>query len=354
MTTSLPWEPLDRLPRAFGVPQASGCIRSVPEDFQVDEILGFEPDGEGQQVLVHLRKRGSNTSWLAGELARFAAVPPKDIGFAGLKDRNAVTSQWFSVPLAKGEEPDWRQMESPGIEVLGSCRHGRKLQRGDLWGNRFRLLVRRLRGAPEALEQRLEQVQRQGFPNYFGDQRFGHDYANLERAEQLFSGLLPRLGHHQRGLYLSAVRAQLFNQVLAARIRAGSWNRPQLGDLLLLERTQSWFPVTALDDAIARRVCSLELHPTGPLWGSGFSAVTGPTRDLERAVVQAFDLWRQGLEQWGLRQDRRALRAVAEGLSWGFPEPGVLELKFGLRAGRYATALLREVLMASPPPGGSG
>jgi tRNA pseudouridine13 synthase len=334
------------MPYALGVPQARGRIRSSPEDFQVDEVLGFEPDGEGEQVLLHVRKRGSNTDWLAGELARFAGVPARDVGYAGLKDRHALTSQWFSVPLGGRADPDWRQLESADLQLLGISRHGRKLQRGDLQGNRFRLRVRQLSGVPEDLEQRLEHIRWRGFPNYFGEQRFGHGYANLQQAEQLFAGRLKGLSHHRRGLYLSAVRSQIFNQVLAARTRTGNWDRALPGDLLLLELSQSWFPVGVVDAAMERRIEALELHPTGPLWGSGFSALTGEARDAERAVTDVFSPWCKGLEQWGLRKDRRALRAVAKRLSWSFPEAGVLQLEFQLQAGSYATVLLREVLGA--------
>jgi len=338
------------MPYAAGPPAASGLIRSVPEDFEVEEILGWEPEGEGGQVLVHLRKRGINTDWLAGELARFAGVPAKQVGYAGLKDRNAVATQWFSVPVSGRSEPDWQRLESPELRVLQTCRHSRKLRRGDLQGNRFRLRIRRLRGDRDELVQRLERVRHQGFPNYFGEQRFGRGYANLVQAGELFAGRLAGVGHHRRSLYLSAARSQLFNEVLAARIRAGTWNRALAGDLLMLGPNRGWFPVRAIDAAIEQRIECLDLHPTGPLWGSGFSALTGAARDTEQAVMEVFRVWCQGLERYGLRQDRRPLRAVAEGLSWRFPAPAILELQLQLPAGSYATAVLRELLRAGQPP----
>ena len=338
------WRPLADLPRAYGSPPGSGSIRSRPEDFQVDELPGFAPDGEGEHLLLRIRKRNTNTDWLARQLARLADVPMVDVGYAGLKDRNAVTSQWFSLRLAGRPEPDWKGLESDEIQILERVRHRRKLRRGALLGNRFRLLIRALSGQRPALEQRLEQLNRGGFPNYFGEQRFGHDYGNLERADALFARRLTRVDRHRRGLYLSAVRSQLFNQVLAARLEQGNWNRPLAGDLLMLEGTQSWFPAPELDSELERRVAELDLHPSGPLWGRGRPRVDGPARAVEVVALAGFEAWREGLEHCGLSQERRALRAAVVDLAWCFPAVDELELSFSLPAGSYATALLRELL----------
>jgi tRNA pseudouridine13 synthase len=267
-----------------------------------------------------------------------------DVGYAGLKDRNAVTSQWFSLRLAGRPEPDWTELESDEIQILERVRHRRKLRRGALQGNRFRLLIRALSGQRPALEQRLEQLRRGGFPNYFGEQRFGHGYANLEHADALFARRLKRVDRHRRGLYISAARSQLFNQVLAARLEQGNWNRPLAGDLLMLEGTQSWFPAPETDPELEQRAAQLDLHPTGPLWGRGRNQLGGLAKALEAAVLADFEAWRQGLEHCGLSQERRALRVAAVDLAWTFPAADELELSFSLPAGSYATALLRELL----------
>jgi tRNA pseudouridine13 synthase len=338
------WRPLAELPRAYGPPPGRGRIRSKPEDFQVDEVLGFEPDGEGEHLLLRIRKRNTNTDWLARQLARLGGLPMVDVGYAGLKDRNAVTSQWFSLRLAGRPEPDWTALESDEVQILERVRHRRKLRRGALQGNRFRLSIGSLSGQRPALEQRLEQLRRGGFPNFFGEQRFGHGYANLERADALFARRLKRVDRHLRGLYISAARSQLFNQVLAARLEQGNWSRPLAGDLLMLEGTQSWFSAPEIDLELERRAAQLDLHPTGPLWGRGRNQLGGSAAALEAAVLADYETWRQGLEHCGLSQERRALRVAVVDLTWRFPAPEELELSFSLPAGSYATALLREVV----------
>jgi tRNA pseudouridine13 synthase len=249
-------------------------------------------------------------------------------------------------------EPHWQGLASPAVQVLAVCRHRRRLRRGDLEGNHFRVRVRRLTGDTEELVERLERIRRQGFPNYFGEQRFGHGYANLAQAELLFGGRLREVDRHRRGLYLSAVRSQLFNEVLAARVQGGTWNKALPGELLMLEPNRGWFPVNAVDAGVEEKVDTLGVHPTGPLWGTGFSALTGVAADTEQAVLAAFGSWCKGLERCGLHKDRRALRALAKGLSWGFPGPALLELELELPAGSYATAALRELLQAGYPEDG--
>ena len=337
------WQRLDEMPYAFGQPQASGVIRQEPEDFRVDEMLGFEPDGEGEHWLLHIQKRGSNTAWVAKQLARLAGVPARDVSYAGLKDRHAVTTQWFSVWLPGREAPDWQQINSDEIQLLAASPHSRKLRTGALQGNRFQLRIRQLNGDHDDLEDRLGRIVNEGIPNYFGEQRFGHDYDNLTQAGRLFRGELRRLSRHKRGLYLSAVRSQLFNQVLAARIERGCWNRALVGDQMMLQGSHSLFAVDEVDDAIEQRLNELDIHPTGPLWGRGRVSSSLQAAALENEVLAPFEEWRDGLEWKGLKQDRRALRVKVSELSWQFVDEG-LEVAFELPAGGYATMVLRELL----------
>jgi tRNA pseudouridine13 synthase len=317
----------------------------IPEDFQVDEVLGFDPDGEGEHLLVQLRKRQTNTHWLAGELARLAAIPSRDVSYAGMKDRQAVTTQWFSLRMAGRPEPEWGRLESELVQILQIHRHRRKLRRGALRGNRFIIRIRDLGGQREALEQRLVRLRDLGMPNYFGEQRFGHDYQNLELAQQLFSRSAARMKRHLRGLVISAARSQLFNQVLAERIAQGNWNLPLEGDYFKLDGSRSGFHDDPQQQAELVRRCRLQdIHPSGPLWGRGRSLVNAQAGELERRVLSAFGAWRDGLEHVGLEQERRPLRVSLRDLSWRFTEDDCLELDFFLPAGSYATALLRELI----------
>jgi tRNA pseudouridine13 synthase len=261
-----------------------------------------------------------------------------------------VTTQWFSLGMAGRPEPDWQALEDELIQILAVHRHRKKLRRGNLRGNQFKLRIRNLSGEQQAIQTRLQQLQEYGMPNYFGEQRFGHDYSNLDQADRLFSPARPRINRSLRGLIISAARSQLFNQILAARIEQGVWNSPIPGDYFLLDGCRSGFADhEEQPDRLIRRCESLDIHPTGPLWGRGRSLLNGDAEQLENQVLAPFDQWRNGLEHVGLQQERRALRVTLNTLQWQFIEDGDLELKFFLPAGCYATAMLRELLSYKAP-----
>ena len=335
---------IDSLHYAYGKPECSGVIRSCPEDFIVDEISGIEPDGEGEHVLLQISKRNSNTDWLAKQLARLASVAVKDVSYAGLKDRQAVTTQWFSVRLAGKDEPDWTALNSDDIKVLQVHRHRRKLRRGALKGNRFELLIRELTCEPASLEARLEKIKQQGVPNYFGEQRFGIEGSNLDQARAMFEGKRIK-SRHQRSMYLSAARSQLFNHVLSQRVEQQSWNQAITGDVMLLAGSNSYFVIDEVDDEIRQRVETFDIHPSGILWGRGQIQSRAHAAELEAELAERFPLFCQGLEKAGLSQSRRALRVLPEKLEWTYrPEQKQLALCFELPAGAYATVVLRELV----------
>lgn len=342
-----PWTPFHALPRAHGLPLGAGRLRVEPADFEVEEVLGFDPDGEGEHSLLWVRKTDQNTDWVAGRLAAIAGVHPRDLGYAGLKDRRAVTTQWYSMPRGRGTEPDWSALGSAlaaeGIEVLAVHPHRRKLKRGSLAGNRFRIRVRDWPVAPDHLDGRVAAIRRRGVPNYFGEQRFGRGGANLARVDALFRGAIRRPSRHQQGLWLSAARSQVFNQVLAERVSRGDWDRPLDGDCLNLDASHSYFATDAIDETLRERVARLDLHPTGPLWGQGDSPTAGAVRALEDTVVAGFPGWPTGLARFGLEQERRALRLPVPDLAWTSDADGCV-LTFQLPAGAYATAVLRELV----------
>jgi len=336
--------PVHELARAWGEAAAHGCLRHAPEDFQVSEIPLLEPGGGGEHVWLLVRKRLQNTADVAAQLARCAGVQPRAVSYAGLKDRVAVTEQWFSVHLPGNAEPDWSRLESPDLGILRQVRHGRKLRRGALRGNRFRIVVRELAGDPGALQRRLEIIAVQGVPNYFGEQRFGRDGSNLRTAQRLFSNPRMRLSRHQRGLVLSAARAWLFNAVLDRRVREGSWNRVLPGDALQLQGSHSFFIAEHVDAELQARLDAHDVHPTGPLHGRGAAPVRDEVLALESQTLASYPDFLAGLEAAGLQQERRALRLLVEGLEWRQPAADELCLEFSLPAGGYATSVLRELL----------
>ncbi len=339
------FDPWQDLPYAFGGPPATGLIRCEPEDFLVEEDLGFEPSGSGEHLFLRLRQTGCNTRWVAGRVARWARRPPRDVGYAGLKDRHAVTEQWFSVRCPGGRHPDPASLAVPGVTLVDWRLGDRKLRTGALAGNRFVIRIRGLAGDRETLAARLARVREAGAPNPFGPQRFGRDMANLARARSWFEGNEPP-GRAERGFALSAARALIFNAVLADRIRRGTWDAAGAGEPVQLDGSRSWFVASEDDPELASRLAGLDVHPTGPMWGEGLPPGEGPEHQAELAVARRHGLFATGLESEGLPQDRRALRATVGDLDWR-GEGDVLTLCFRLPPGSYATAVLREIVEVS-------
>lgn len=334
----------EHLAYALGKPDASGVIRHQPEDFQVDEDLGFELSGEGEHVCLHIRKRNSNTDFIAKQIARLAGVKNMDVSYAGLKDRHAVTTQWFSVYLSNKQEPDWTQLNCDEVEVIEIVRHNRKLRRGSLKGNHFKLVVRDLDGDTSSLEQRLQTISTAGVPNYFGEQRFGRD--NLAKATGLFKGEFKVKDRNKRSMYLSAARSAIFNELLSTRVAAANWNQALAGDMMMLNGSHSVFLVESVDDEIKRRVAEFDIHPTGSMWGRGRLATAADTQQLEQQCAENFSIFCEGLERAGMKQERRALRLPVSDLQWQLADHE-LELSFFLGSGSYATSVLREIVLCN-------
>lgn len=332
---------MSALPGGFGAPVLSALYRAAPEDFVVEEIPGFEPTGQGEHLLLTVEKRGANTAHIAKRLARWAGIPEMGVGYAGLKDRHAVTRQRFSVHLPKRVAPDLAALQDEELKVLDSAWHNRKLPRGALKGNRFELVLRDVVGDGDAIGQRLAAIAAGGLPNYFGVQRFGREGDNVEAARRMFAG--QRVQREQRSIYLSAARSEMFNAVLAARIAAGDWASGREGEVWMLDGTQSVFGPEPATEELAARAARMDIHPTGPLWGTGELRCTGAARELELAALEPFADLRAGLEAAGLKQERRALRVRVQDLAWQWPAPGVLALAFTLPPGAYATGLLAEL-----------
>jgi tRNA pseudouridine13 synthase len=335
---------LPGLPTAHGPAPARGLLRAVPEDFQVDELLGFLPDGSGGHALLTVEKRGANTGWVAAQLARAAGVDVRDVGWSGRKDRDALTRQAYTVPWPAGAPVetclDWA---GEGYRVVQAARHGRKLRPGSHRANRFRLRVRDLDCEPAALAARLELVARRGVPNYFGPQRFGRGGANLERAlDWARAGRAPR-ERTSRAFALSAARSLLFNAVVAARVRDGSWDRLLDGEAVLLDGRRSFFRAERIDDTLAARCAAMDVHPSGPLWGRGEPAATRQALECETAATAGEPELRALLEAQGLEHERRSLRLPVRELGWTV-DGTALSLAFELPRGAFATAVLHELL----------
>jgi tRNA pseudouridine13 synthase len=302
-------------PRAYAGPLVEGVFRRDPADFFVDELPAIEPTGVGEHLWIRVEKTDINTHAVAGDLARTFACDLVDVSYAGMKDRRAVARQWFSVRTPR----DASGLGGAGWRVLEARRHARKLRRGELDGNAFRIRLRDVTGDRDGLADRLAAIDAYGIPNYFGEQRFGRAGGNVERARAwICRRPRPVVTPLQKGLHLSTARALLFNAVLARRVADASWNVLVDGDV-------------AVDGV-----------PTGPLWGRGRVATLGRAREIELDALAPHREWLDPLEHLGLAQERRTFVARPRGLSCS--DDGCdIELAFELPAGQYATVLLREL-----------
>lgn len=329
-------------PRFLGRPLVRGRLRLHLDDFRVDELPQYQPSGEGSHLWLEVQKRGSNTDWVAAQLARAAGCAARDVGFAGMKDRHAVTTQWFSVPAPADDHCQWKQWTLPDATILQAVRHQKKLKRGALKGNRFKIIVRDLEGELSDLAPRLAQIQSRGLPNYFGPQRFGHGGNNVRQGVRWLveGGRLPR---PKRSIYLSAVRSFLFNHVLARRLAKGNWDSLLDGDVVMLDGTHSVFLCDVCDTELAKRCDEGDIHPTGPLPGTGGFLPQRDAAALEIAVLEPYHNLVAALGKARLEGDRRSLRLRVSELDWELSGK-CLSLSFVLPPGAYATTVVEELV----------
>lgn len=330
-------------PRAHGGACGSAVLKAVAEDFQVDEVLDIPLSGAGEHLWLWVEKRNLNTEEAARRLARAAGVPVRNISYAGLKDRQALTRQWFSLHLPGKADPELVKAEDETLTILQSGRHQRKLQRGAHSANGFTLRLTELQADHAELDARLERIKAEGVPNYFGLQRFGYQGGNVHGAREYADRQELPVQRNLRSRLLSAGRSYLFNQVLAERVAAGTWNRALVGDLLAFTDSRSFFPAGEAECSDPR-LGVLDLHPTGPLWGAGESPASGNVHALEMRVAAAEPSIAKWLAEAGMKHERRILRLPMGGLSWHYPEPDILQLEFVLPTGCFATAVVRELV----------
>ncbi|WP_333954355.1 tRNA pseudouridine(13) synthase TruD [Psychrobacter sp. S4(2024)] len=351
-------------------------------DFIVNELLPLEFTGEGEHLWLHIQKSGMNTAYLAKLLSEWADIPLRDVGFSGLKDRHALTTQWFSLRIPKKQLPDSEFAPvdigaNESITILEQQWHNKKLNRGTHRANQFIITLRdiefvgfdtpspsseQLLSAKQAVEQHLVIISQSGVPNYFGPQRFGRSGNNIREALSLFARPVPearppsnkgkrkRVPREQNTMELSAARSLIFNEILAARVRDGSWNNGLAGEVFNLDGSGSIFASDEIDDTLRARLESGDIHPTAVLWGTGNEKVSGKAAAMEADTVAHSPLLTQlatGLEQRDIKAQRRALRLPIEALSWEWQDTEggqILILNFTLTTGSFATSVLASLV----------
>ncbi len=365
-----------KLPQPTPPPLQQATYKASNDDFVVNEILELDFTGEGEHLWLHMQKSGINAAYLAKLLSEWADIPLRDVGYSGLKDRQALTTQWFSLRIPKKQLPattfapvDIKEHES--VTILTQHWHNKKLNRGTHKANQFIITLRDIELVEDSVlaankllvEQHLATISKTGVPNYFGPQRFGFGGNNIREALNLFardaSKILPnktdskkkskRKGapREQNSMELSAARSLIFNQILAARVRDGSWNTGLAGEVFNLDGSGSIFASEQLDDGLRARLDSGDIHPTAAMWGLNNDKVMGTAAEIENHIVQQSTLLLQlatGLEQREVKSQRRALRLPITDLTWHWIDEQTLVLDFTLITGSFATSVLASLV----------
>ena len=321
-------------------PKQTALLKTECADFVVKENLGYSMAGEGEFVAVRVRKTDANTLFVGEKLAQFAGISARNMSYAGLKDRRAVTEQWFSLQMPGKTTPDFGDFQLEGIEILEVTRHNRKIRTGSLDGNYFDILLRNAMETDD-LKVRLENLSKFGFPNYFTEQRFGRDGYNLTQALRWAKGEIQVKDRKKRSFYLSAARSEVFNLVVSERLKQGVANRVLPNDIVQLSGSHSWFVSDEKEDldVLQLRLEQGDLQLTAPLIGE----TAQPACSLENDIVQQHQDIVNLMKQERLKPARRPLLMKPKDFNWQFEETG-LRLKFYLPAGSYATALVRELV----------
>ncbi|AOY44801.1 MULTISPECIES: tRNA pseudouridine(13) synthase TruD [Psychrobacter] len=371
------------LPQPKPQPIKRATYKADATDFVVNEILPLELTGDGEHLWLHIKKLGMNTAYLAKLLSEWADIPLRDVGYSGLKDRHAVTTQWFSLRIPKKQLPPTEFApidigEHESVVILAQHWHNKKLNRGTHRANQFIITLRDIKftnddentesteqslstqqTAKQRVEEHLARIDETGVPNYFGPQRFGRQGNNVREALALFArparepkpqpkkSKRKRAPREQNTMELSAARSLIFNEILAARVRNGSWDAGLAGEVFNLDGSGSIFTSEEIDDTLRARMSSGDIHPTAVLWGTGNDKVSGSAAALENEVVQHSPLLMQlatGLEQRDIKAQRRPLRLPIEQLSWEWRDEQILVLSFTLTTGSFATSVLASLV----------
>ncbi|NMH60308.1 tRNA pseudouridine(13) synthase TruD [Alteromonas ponticola] len=334
----------------YASPTTTALFKQHPEDFVVEEQLGFSPTGEGEHQFIWIEKVNANTAFVAEQLAKFCKLPLRAVTYAGRKDKFALTRQWFGIHTPGKADIDFSQWKMPGVSILKQTRHNKKLRTGQAKTNHFTICLRNV-SDPQALGAALEQS-KNGVPNYFGEQRFGVTFnadgeptkgGNLELAERMLDGEAIR-NRNKRNIVLSALRSWLFNEVVSARLGANRFETILSGDALMLSGSNSFFLCEQPTDEEQSRYQQGDVSPTAPLWGKGDSIVTADAKKLEQLESTEHVAVKAFLASVGMEQERRAIKIWPRELEWQ-SEGDKLTVSFALPGGCFATSVLRECVI---------
>lgn len=329
----------------YGKPTTHGLYKQQFEDFIVIEELGFELTGEGEHVLVYLEKKDCNTVFVAEQLAKYVGISAKNVSYAGLKDRQAVTQQWFSLHMPGKETPDFSKFDLAGCRILQITRHNKKLKIGALKGNRFKIILRNL---TDNIEPKLNTIKQHGVPNYFGEQRFGRDQNNITQAIKWATGEISVKDRKKRGFYLSAARSAIFNDIVSQRIKQNIQQTVLDGDILQLSKSNSWF-LSKTDELslLQQRLQNGEINITAPMVGDSPLGTTSVALEFEKNCLKHWSCFEELFKKERMETIRRSILLRPEQLEWQWIGENDIEINFYLPSGCYATSVLRELIIGN-------
>jgi tRNA pseudouridine13 synthase len=334
------------------LPPVGGAIGPDLEDFVVDELPAYEPSGAGDHWYVRLEKRGMNTRDAALAVARFTKIPERDIGYAGMKDRHGVTTQWLSVPARAAAPETWTLPD--GVKLVAVSRHNNKLRTGHLRGNRFKIgLVGTHPEGAERARAVFARLTERGHVNYFGSQRFGRDGRNVADAVAWLTGRAPLPRGRERflsKLYTSALQSEIFNRYATRRVTAGL-DRLLAGEVVRLQGAGASFVVEDVEREMPRYTAH-DLCLTGPMPGPKMRAAKADAAQLEAEVLADLELTDAALAELGRHAPGTRRDLLVRPEAWAVhddAEAKRLRLEFELPAGSYATVLVRELTRTIEP-----
>lgn len=335
----------DRLFPTINTVSGNGIIRHQPEDFIVIEHNDVSFTESGEHLWLQVEKINSNTAWVATQISSACKVPARQVGYAGLKDRHAITQQWFSVQLPKIRDLDEIKAKLPdGVTIISNHWHKSKIKTGFLTCNEFNLRIRNIEGDRAQIEENIQSIKSQGVPNYFGPQRFGHDLNNIQQAKDWFTGTIKVNNKNLRGILISTARSHIFNLIVAHRITHNIWDQVIPGDILQLDQSHSWFPShDATNDELTQRLTDFDIHLTAALCGEDQVQSTEQCALIESQIASTQTEYQTGFITHRVKQDRRAIRIYPNQLAHQWDDQD-LYLKFKLQTGAYATSVLREIV----------
>lgn len=332
------WEqPLSELSYLYSKPTATGVIKEQASDFIVEEVLGFDPCGEGEHVFLFIEKTNLNTADVCKRIAKHFKLPIRQITYSGLKDKNATTRQWLSFPWPIKKVLETHELEDAYLKILQTSRHQKKLRIGTHKANRFQIRATQV-SSMDDIVQRCEQIRLTGVPNYFGEQRFGRFGNNLQFAQRLFVENETIRDRKLQGLVLSAARSHLFNLLVSQRITSGNFDEIIDGDVLQLAGSKSHFIADINDAALKQRLSEKDIYLTAPMIGEDLEI-----SESMRLALSDYSQWIEGLQKQCMNTEHRAIRMFPK--DWTINvEENEFSLAFELPTGSFATAVLREII----------